>query len=149
MATTTSIGSSTGATATTGNAFSRMGSDEFLKVVLSELRNQDPFQPQDSSKMLEQLSSIRNIESQLSLQQQLQSLVTQNGLAQAGELIGREVKGLDDSNNAITGVVTSVRVQDGKATLELDTGKQLPFERLTQIGDRVVAAPTTNAATAG
>lgn len=148
MATTSGIGSSTGTGGTStlnSNGLAGLSSGDFLKVVLSELRNQDPFQPQDSSKMLEQLSSLRNIESQLSLQEQLQSLVTQNGVTQASSLIGKTVQGLDDSNNAIQGIVTSVRVQDGKASLELDTGKLLKMERVTQI---VGTAPATPAAAA-
>ncbi|MCX5661143.1 MAG: hypothetical protein NTW19_15765 [Planctomycetota bacterium] len=126
-------GLSSGSNATNSNALGNLSSGDFLKVVLSELRNQDPFQPQDSSKMLEQLSSLRNIESQLTLQQQLQSLVTQNGVTQASALIGKTVTGLDDTNASISGIVTSVRVQDGKATLELDTGKLLGMDRVTQI----------------
>lgn len=148
MATTSGIGSSTGTGGTStlnSNGLAGLSSGDFLKVVLSELRNQDPFQPQDSSKMLEQLSSLRNIESQLSLQEQLQSLVTQNGVTQASSLIGKTVQGLDESNKPIEGIVTSVRVQDGKASLELDTGKLLKMERVTQIVGTAPASPAAAA----
>ena len=89
------------------------------------------------------ICSLRNIESQLSLQQQLEELVTQNKDSQvlfqeqlgdlvlqnqvsaAGGLIGKLVSGVDDINRAIEGLVTSVRVQDGKTMLELDSGATL------------------------
>ncbi|MFW6058564.1 MAG: flagellar hook capping FlgD N-terminal domain-containing protein [Phycisphaeraceae bacterium] len=115
------------------NKFAELSSSEFVKVLVKELANQDPFDPQDSSKILEQLSSLRNIESQTQLQDQLKNLVLQNELAQASGLIGKTVQGLDASNNRIDGVVASVRVQEGKAILELDTGKQLPMTRLERI----------------
>jgi len=100
---------------------------------VTELTNQDPFKPNDSAQILEQLSSLRNIESQMSLQKQLQSLVLQNQIAQASGLIGKAVQGLDDQNNRVWGVVTSVRVADGKALLELDTGRTLPMGRVELI----------------
>ena len=118
-----------------GNSFAELSSEEFVEVLFSELTNQDPFNPQDSQALLEQLSSLRNIESQLSLQKQLETLVLQNQLSSAGGLIGKLVAGLDANNDAVEGLVTSVRVQDGKAHLELDTGRLLPIDRLTQIAD--------------
>ena len=83
--------------------------------------------------MLEQLSSLRNIESQTSLQDSLKSLVQQNQISSAGAMIGKSVEGLDASNNKITGLVTSVRVTDNKALLELDNGKSLEMSRVTQV----------------
>src|SRR5690606_13766382 len=100
------------------------------------LSNQDPFQPQDSGALLEQLSSLRNIESQLPLQQKLETLVRQNETAAAGGLIGKKVEGLDAGNNAVSGLVTSVRVQDGKTLLELDSGRMVPMKRVTKIADQ-------------
>lgn len=125
-----SSGSSTG---TIGTGFAELDSAKFMKILLSELSNQDPFKPQDSGAMLEQLSSLRNIESQMSLQKQLESLVLQNGLTSAAAMIGKEVEGLDAENDTVAGVVASVRVEKGKAVLELSSGKQLPIERVTAI----------------
>ncbi|MCE9592238.1 MAG: hypothetical protein K8S99_17165 [Planctomycetes bacterium] len=132
MSAISSLGTS-GTTAPTTDAYGSLKSSDFIKVMLSELRNQDPFQPQDSSKLLEQLSSLRNIESQTSLQTQLQNLVLQSQISQAGGLIGKVVAGLDANNDTIGGQVTSVVIQDGKALLELDTGKTLGMDRVTQI----------------
>lgn len=116
-----------------GSRFDELTSEEFVKILVTELTNQDPFKPNDSAQILEQLSSLRNIESQMSLQKQLQSLVLQNQIAQASGLIGKAVQGLDDQNNRVWGVVTSVRVADGQALLELDTGRTLPMGRVELI----------------
>ena len=136
--------------------FGELGTEDFIKVMMSELSNQDPFNPQDSSALLEQLSSLRNIESQLALQQQLENLVEQNEqntasqlsmqqqlssfilqnqLTTAGGLIDKFAVGLDANNAAVVGQITSVRVQDGQAMLELDTGRVLPMDRVTRIAD--------------
>lgn len=115
------------------NRFTDMTSDEFVKVLLSELSNQDPLEPSDSTAILEQLSSLRNIESQLNLQQRLESLVTQNELSAASGLIGKTVEGLDNENNNTSGRVTAVRIVNQRAFLELENGKTLRVDRVTEI----------------
>ena len=49
---------------TTPNGFSALTSEQFIKVIFTELSKQDPLQPSDSSKLLEQLSSIRSIQAE-------------------------------------------------------------------------------------
>lgn len=120
-------------TGSSGGGLGEISSDEFINVLLTELSNQDPFEPQDSGALLEQLSTLRNIESQLNLQEQIEGLVLQNSVSSAANLIGKEVDGLDGANDQVTGVVTSVRVKEGKAILELSSGKALPISRVSAI----------------
>ena len=128
-------GSSLGAAVSGSSGFSELSSGEFLKIMLTELTNQDPFKPQDSGALLEQMSSLRNIESQLQLQEKLNALVLQNGISSAAVFIGKEIEGLDADNDPVTGVVTSVRVESGKAMLELSSGKTLAVDRVTRVMD--------------
>jgi len=117
------------------SGFAALRSEDFIKVMLSELTNQDPFDPQDSGALLEQMSSLRNIESQLALQTQLEDLILQNQISAAGGLIGKVVSGLDGQNNPVEGLVTSVRVQGDETLLELDSGKVLSMDRVTKISE--------------
>ncbi len=125
----------TDSTQRTGGGFDELDSNEFLEIILTELSNQDPLAPNDTQALLEQLSSLRNIESQISLEESLEELVLQNTLSQAGSLIGKLVEGVDDNSEKVTGQVTSVRVNDGEATLQLDTGRQLKLDTVTLIAD--------------
>ena len=128
------ISGAAGGTATGSiGRFAELSSEEFIKVMLQELSNQDPFQPQDSGALLEQLSSLRNIESQLSLQKQLGSLVLQNQISSASGMIGRQVEGLDEANRTVQGGVTSIRVEKGQVLLDLDSGAELSLDRVTHI----------------
>ncbi len=117
----------------TGSAFGDLSSEEFIRVMISELSNQDPFDPQDSSALLEQFSSLRNIESQLELQDKLGALVLQNQIASAGGLIGKMVAGLNSTNDAVDGLVMSVRIEGDNVMLELDTGHTLPMQQVLAI----------------
>ncbi len=117
----------------TGQSLNELDSTEFLDIILTELSNQDPLAPNDTQALLEQLSSLRNIESQLSLEESLEKLVIQNSLAQAGSLIGKVVEGVDANSDKVSGEVVSVRVNDGEATLQLDTGRQLSLSTVSLI----------------
>ena len=129
------IGGASAASTIPGNRFGELSSEDFIRVMVTELAKQDPLNPQDSAKLLEQFSSLRNIESQLALQEQLQTLVLQNQVSSAGGLIGKLVAGLDESNVNVVGVVSSVIVQSGKAYLELDSGRVLAMDRVVQIAN--------------
>ncbi|MHC4211152.1 MAG: flagellar hook capping FlgD N-terminal domain-containing protein [Planctomycetota bacterium] len=120
---------------TTPNGFSSMKSEDFIRVIFAELANQDPFQPSDSAALLEQLSSIRSIESDLELTDQLNALVLENQLASASNLIGKMVGGLTTTNDRVAGTVVSVIRQGDQVTLELDTGWLMPIESVEQIID--------------
>ncbi|MCH8965260.1 MAG: hypothetical protein IIB58_09890, partial [Planctomycetes bacterium] len=45
-----------------GGDFSALGSAEFFKLIITDLLNQDPLNPTDNQKLLEQISLIRDIE---------------------------------------------------------------------------------------
>lgn len=115
------------------NKFAELSSSEFLEVMFTELQNQDPLEPQDSGALLEQLSSIRNIESQLNLQKTMETIVSQNQLSSASSFIGQEITGLDVENDNVTGLVASVRVSGKDVLLELDTGETVNMNQVTRI----------------
>ena len=50
-----------GSIATVEKGFGALDSDEFTKLILTELGNQDPLEPNDTKALLEQLSIIRSI----------------------------------------------------------------------------------------
>jgi flagellar basal-body rod modification protein FlgD len=115
--------------------FSKMSSEDFVRIIFTELSNQDPFQPNDSAALLQQLNSIRSIESDLKLTTQLQSLVTQNQLASAGNMIGKFIGGVTADNQRVAGFVISVSKQGENVNLELDNGWTVPMGGVEQVID--------------
>jgi len=129
------ISGASGASGVQAGAFGSIASEDFINIMIEELSNQDPLAPQDSSKLLDQLSSLRNIESQLSLQQSIETLVLQNQVSSASGMIGKVVTGLTEGNDRVSGLVSSVRVVDGEAILELDNGYTLSMNRVAEIAN--------------
>lgn len=126
-----------GASGTTGTQLKSRGyglkSEDFIKMMITQLQNQDPMQPAKNEELLAQMSQIGQLQSSTQLQESLKGLVLQNQIGAAGNLIGKSVEGLDDDNAAIRGVVNSVRVESNGVYLELDNGKRLALGRVTTI----------------
>lgn len=126
------------------SSFSSMDSEEFIKIIFTELQNQDPFEPNDSAALLEQLNSIRSIESDMELTSQLKQIVFQNQLAGAGNLIGRYVQGLSTEGTRVDGKVISVIRQGDAIGVELDTGWIVEVDQVELIVDESMFEPPSS-----
>src|SRR3954447_20455526 len=107
--------------------------EDFIKMMITQLQNQDPMEPAKNEQLLAQMSQIGQLESSTQLQTSLKSMVLQNNIGAAGNLIGKMVNGLDEKGAPVKGLVNSVRVEDGNVALELDNGKSLAMANVTSI----------------
>ncbi len=121
-----------------GGGFNSVDTDSFMKLLLSELQNQDPLNPTDNSQMLQQIGQIRQIGATDSLTTTLSNLSNSQELVTASSLIGRSVTGLADDASNVDGVVDritvetnedtnsrSVKVHVGEKTMEIKNIRQI------------------------
>ena len=114
--------------------------EDFIKMMITQLQNQDPLEPAKNQELLAQMSQIGQLQSATTMQESLKGMVLQNQIGAASGLIGKTVQGLDAQDEPVTGLVNSVKVGSDGVSLELDNGKTLLLSRVTQI------APPTNLA---
>tara|TARA_R110002095_G_scaffold195600_2_gene174258 strand:+ start:6692 stop:7120 length:429 start_codon:yes stop_codon:yes gene_type:complete len=95
--------------------FSGLTAESFLKLLITELQNQDPTEPLGNEQLLAQLSSMRELQSNIELSDTLKAITTGQGLTQAAGLIGKEISGQQDGQSAVAGVVDRAFVREGKA----------------------------------
>ena len=81
------------------------------------------------------MNSIRAIESDIELTENLQDIVFQNQLATAGNLIGKTIEGLTATNDRAVGNVFAVVREGNDVTLQLDTGWEVPADNVQVIVD--------------
>jgi flagellar basal-body rod modification protein FlgD len=83
--------------ATTSTKSSTMlGKDDFLKLLVAQLKNQDPMSPMDNSQMLQQSAAFSTVEQLQNINQTLQASSgngTAVSLAAGAALVGRPVTG--------------------------------------------------------
>ena len=112
----------------------QMGKDVFMKLLVAQMRYQDPGNPVDSSQMMSQTATFSQVE-------KLEQLVTQNASmlvlqesATAGALVGRTATYTDTTGASVTGVVTSIRLASrGSEAVAVINGEKIPVGRLTEI----------------
>ncbi len=116
------------------SGFSSLSSEEFVKIIFAELTNQDPLEPNDSKALIDQLASLRSIESDIALTENLNELVEQTQFAAAAGLVGQVVGGLTLSGDRVLDLVVSVsNTAENGAVLNLFDGQQIPFSFIEQI----------------
>src|SRR3982750_237613 len=72
--------------------------EDFIKMMITQLQNQDPMEPAKNQELLAQMSQIGQLQSQTTLTDSLKGLVLQNNIGAAGTLIGKTIEGMDDQN---------------------------------------------------
>lgn len=98
-------------------ATDRLGKQDFLRLLVAQLRNQDPMKPMDDTEFIAQLAQFSSLEALGNLDKRLESLALTQGLGQASALIGKQVTaGLEDGS-VIAGAVSAVHLTGGETKL--------------------------------
>jgi flagellar basal-body rod modification protein FlgD len=124
-----------GTAAQPSDRFSELSSQEFVDIIFTELANQDPLEPNDTGALLDQLSTLRSIQSDVDLSDQLSTLVTQNELTSAASMIGKFVSGTTALGETVEDFVFSVSKTKNGPVLNLDNGRQMPVGNVAEIVD--------------
>lgn len=98
---------------------SQIGQDQFMQLLVTQLRNQDPLEPvnqQDFLGQLAQFSSLQGIE-QLNMSF-AESLKFQQ-LSQGGALVGSRVEYTNNQGEPRTGLIDSARVLNGELRFQI------------------------------
>jgi flagellar basal-body rod modification protein FlgD len=93
MAVTATTGTTTTTTATTTPATSAASDNKknyetFLKMMTTQIKNQDPLNPMDSDQLAVQLATFSQVEQQTKTNDLLTQMVSQNTLGQMGQMVG-------------------------------------------------------------
>ena len=103
-----------------------MDLDSFLKLMITELQNQDPLDPMENSEMLQQLGQMRSIGASDKLTSTLDAVLLGQNLTTASSLIGKEVNALTDDGSNVQGTIDRVTVtpgdDDDPATVQVHIG---------------------------
>jgi len=99
--------------------FKDLDLNEFLRMLIAELQNQDPLNPMDNHEILQQISQIREIESNTRLTDTLQAVLLGQNLSTASSMIGTQIKGLADDGQEVEGSVERVSIEKGAARLHV------------------------------
>ena len=130
-------------TAKTGaaGALGGMGSDAFMKLLVAQMRYQNPMEPTDSSQYLAQISQYAMVEQLQKVSEGQQEVSSYQRVLIANSMIGRVVAGIGESGLPMTGQVLGVSFQAGKPIL-ITTGGDLAVDKVDEARLPSGAGPT-------
>jgi flagellar basal-body rod modification protein FlgD len=113
------------------------GKDMFLKLLVAQLKYQNPMEPVDSSQFMAQTAQFTMVEKLEAMAAQTDALVAGEASQRAAGLLGRQVGYLDDQGVAQTGVVSGTKFGTDGPVLMLGQ-KEIPLAAVRE----VTVAPT-------
>ena len=130
-ATTTASGSTTD---TTANPASTLSQADFLKLLVAQMQNQDPMNPQSDTDMAAQMAQFSSLTESTNMSNSL-------SMMQANSLVGSTVNLQIDSNTTASGVVQGVVMTNGSPEVIVN-GASYPLNEIVSV------APTVSSGTA-
>lgn len=115
-----------------GDAFKNLDMKAFLSMMVAELQNQDPLNPMDNSELLQQVSQIREIESNLRLVSTLESLAKAQNVISGAALIGKRIIGLDANGKTVSGAVEKVSIEGQRLFVHVGENK-IAINNVTEV----------------
>jgi flagellar basal-body rod modification protein FlgD len=98
-----------------------MGRDEFLQLLVAQLKNQNPMDPVNGADFAVQLAQFSQLENLMQLNDTMRQIVQLQQLAQAASLVGRRVQYQSLNDNSLrTGVISSVQLTNNGLVLQVD-----------------------------
>ncbi|MCO6392904.1 flagellar hook assembly protein FlgD [Aliihoeflea aestuarii] len=96
----------------------------FLKLLVAQMRNQDPTAPMESTEYVAQLATFSQVEQQVQMNAKLDDILQASALSQASGLIGREVV---DHTGKESGIVKEIKLYSDGVIAILESGAQVPI----------------------
>lgn len=100
------------------NKSNTLGKEDFLNLLVTQMKNQDPLSPMDNKDLVLQLSQLSTLEGTQNLNDSMKSFINTSSLSTASGMIGKDVVYADTvTGNSVIGNVEAVKVVGGTNTL--------------------------------
>jgi flagellar basal-body rod modification protein FlgD len=103
----------------------------FLKLLVTEMKNQDPTKPMESTEYVAQLANFSNVEQNVRTNAKLDQIMQISVVSQAGSLVG---KTLTNADGTVTGKIEQVRILDDGLVAVLEGGEEVVVGSGVRIG---------------
>lgn len=126
--------------------FNALDSESFMKLLITQLQNQDPTEPTSNEALLTQLSQMRSLQASVELEDTIKLLTNNQSSAataafasSSASLIGRFVTAQTEDGEAIEGEVDRAILRDGKAFVGIGV-TEVPIENISSVRGQAAAS---------
>ncbi|GAB6098892.1 hypothetical protein JCM16358_07710 [Halanaerocella petrolearia] len=101
-----------------------LGKEDFLKLLVTQLKNQNPMKPMKDKEFMGQMAQFNSLEQMQSLNNTMSNFVKYQQLSQTSSLIGKKVEVLDNKTGATaTGKVEKIDMSSSNPQVVVNGGK--------------------------
>lgn len=117
-----------------------LGKDEFIKILMVQLQNQDPLSPMEDREFIAQMATFSQLEQTMNMAKSIETLVSNQLISpviQYSHMIGKTVSYYDVENNqkVVNSKVKAVSQKDGWAVLELENGDKIFADSVLKVAE--------------
>ena len=109
----------------------------FLKLLVMQMRDQDPLNPMSSENFMGQIAQFNQLEQSINLNDSFDNFMSFQALTQASSLIGKDVQAIyqgDEGNEMVNGKVDEVIFINNTPILKLSSGYEVPIQSVVRVG---------------
>ena len=139
-----SLAGSSSATATIAKGPKTLGLDDFMKLLATQFKEQDPLKPMDDTAFIAQTAQFTSLQQTNTLVQQITQMTAEQNRATANSYLGRQVTVDAGHGASAVGVVSAVDAS-GSAPQIIINGQAYPLAAVLRVEPAPVS--TTNPAT--
>lgn len=101
-----------------------LGKEDFLKILVTQMKYQDPLAPTNDTEFIAQMAQFSNLEQTVNMNENIQWMLYMLGTgfdsSNAFSMIGKNVE-IETSSGIIQGIVEKVTKKDGEFMVEVDS----------------------------
>jgi flagellar basal-body rod modification protein FlgD len=123
-----------------------LGKDDFLKILMTQLQNQDPMNPMQDKDFIAQMATFTSLEQMTNMNKMLEQFIqsqSSDNILKYSEMIGKEVHfesmKVDENGNqsvsTASGLVKSVQQKGTQTLIELVDGTTIPTSSITKVSN--------------
>jgi flagellar basal-body rod modification protein FlgD len=124
-----------------------LGKDDFMKLMMAQLKHQDPMKPMDDQAFIAQVAQFNSLDQMTKLNETITAMFGAQQLAEASGMIGKFVAAIDAEGEDVTGTVTAVSVEKGVAKLHIGNTK-IDLKQVSAVAPNEASLPTAPVETA-
>lgn len=127
-------------TAAAASASATLNYNDFLQLLIAQMKNQDPTSPMDATQQISQLASFSQVEQQIQTNSHLETVLQNQWISQASDYIGKQIQSADGK---VTGTIKEVTVYSDGVIAQTTAGDKVLIQAGVTIAPAGTAIDTT------
>ncbi|MGL4394892.1 MAG: flagellar hook capping FlgD N-terminal domain-containing protein [Brevinema sp.] len=117
-----------------------LGEADFLKLLVTQLKTQDPTKPMDDKAFIGQMAQFTSLKQMSAVAENITRFTKEFDFTKSVSLVGKDIEWTDHTGFPQSGTVESVVVKEGISSLKVN-GQSVALKDVTEVRDGITAVP--------